>query len=142
MLLFCLPNTFVRQAGAFLLPFQYSAEAHALCKLVKAKMILSLSLSLFYIICGKAWSKQRCCRLSNPLPVCLPASLPGWLPLPEPQYFTAIVSAIDSAVNPTPHPWKRFRILIPLTPPVHLNLNAFCKQDFMHDLLPPSPVLL
>lgn len=63
------------------------------------------------------------------------------LPLPEPQYFTAIVSAIDSAVNPTPHPWKWFRILIPLTPPVHLNLNAFCKQDFMHDLLPPSLTL-
>lgn len=70
-------------------------------------------------------------------PVCLPACLPGWLPLPEPQYFTAFVSAIDSAVNPTPHPWKRFRILIPLPSSVHLNLNAFCKQDFMHDLLPP-----
>lgn len=95
------------------------------------------SLSAFCIICGKARSKQRCCRLSNPLPACLP----GWLPLPEPQYFTAIVSAIDSAVNPTPHPWKRFRILIPLTPPVHLNLNAFCKQDFMHDLLPPPSLL-
>lgn len=68
--------------------------------------------------------------------------LAGWLPLPEPQYFTAIVSAIDSAVNPTPHPWKRFRILIPLPSPVHLNLNAFCKQDFMHDLLPPPSLPL
>lgn len=64
-------------------------------------------------------------------------ALPGSLPVP--QYFTAFVSAIDSAVNPTPHPWKRFRILIPLPSPVHLNLNAFCKQDFMHDLLPPPP---
>lgn len=61
--------------------------------------------------------------------------------MPEPQYFTAFVSAIDSAVNPTPHPWKRFRILIPLPSPVHLNLNAFCKQDFMHDLPPPSLTL-
>lgn len=69
--------------------------------------------------------------LSNP-PACFPR-----LPLPEPHYFTAFVNAIDSAVNPTPHPWKRFRILIPLPSPVHLNLNAFCKQDFMHDLLPP-----
>lgn len=61
-----------------------------------------------------------------------PASVqPGSLPVP--QYFTAFVSAIDSAVNPAPHPWKRFRILIPLPSPVHLNLNAFCKQDFMHD---------
>lgn len=58
--------------------------------------------------------------------------------LPELQYFTAFVSAIDSAVNPTPHPWKGFRILIPLPSPVHLNLNAFRKQDFMHDLPPPS----
>lgn len=104
-------------------------------QLIKAKMRFS---PLSCIICGKARSKQRCFGLSNPLPACLPASLPGWLPLPEPQHFTAFVSAIDSAVNPTPHPWKRFRILIPLPSPVHLNLNAFCKQDFMHDLPPPS----
>lgn len=92
------------------------------------------------IICGKTRSKQRCYGAQQP-PACLPACLPGWLPLPEPQYFTAFVSAIDSAVNPTPHPWKWFRILIPLPSPVHLNLNAFCKQDFMHDLR-PSPSLL
>lgn len=127
----------MRQTGAFLLPFQYSAEAHALCKLVKAKMILSLPSTLFVVKLGV--NRDAVGSATPFLFACLPACLAGWLPLPEPQYFTAIVSAIDSAVNPAPHPWKRFRILIPLTPPVHLNLNAFCKQDFMHDLLPPSP---
>lgn len=79
-----------------------------------------------YVICTN--KQKRCSRLCNPL----------LASLPELQYFTAFVSAIDSAVNPTPHPWKGFRILIPLPSPVHLNLNAFRKQDFMHDLPPPS----
>lgn len=72
-------------------------------------------------------------------PACPACALPGSLPVP--QYFTGFVSAIDSAVNPAPHPWKRFGILISLPSPVHLNLNAFCKQDFMHDLPPPSLLL-
>lgn len=79
----------------------------------------------------KALGKQRCCRLSNSLPACLAGWLTGWLPLQEPQYFTAVVSAIDSAVNLAPHPWKRFRILIPLTPPP--------KPTYPH--LPWSPPL-
>lgn len=102
-------------------------------------MLLLLFLSSSCIICGTARSKQRCSRLSKPPLIPCPSWLAG-LSLPEPEYFTRFVSAIDSAVNLTPHPWKRFRILIPLPSPVHLNLNAFCKQDFMHDLPPSLPL--
>lgn len=70
---------------------------------------------------------------------------PLYRPVPEPQYFTAFVSAIGSAVTRAPHPWRGFRVLIPLPSPVHLNSTAiYCKHDFMHDLfllLPlPSPL--
>lgn len=130
----------MRQTEALLMPSLYSVEAQAIWSQWRQRFLFFLPLCC--VICDLNSSKQRCGRLSNPLPACLPAWLAGWLPLQEPQYFSAIVSAIDSAVNPTPHPWKRFRILIPLTPPpqVHLNLHAFSKQDFMHDLL-PSPSL-
>lgn len=127
----------MRQTEAFLLPSQYSVKAQAVYSWWSQRCVFFFSPLSAASFVPKLGVNRGAAGSETP---CLPPCLLGWLPLPEPQYFTAFVSAIDSAVNPTPHPWKRFRILIPLPSRVHLNLNAFCKQDFMHDLLSPPPL--
>lgn len=89
-------------------------------KIVKAKSRIFF-VSLIVI---KARVNRSAVGSATPPPACLP----GWLPLQEPQYFTAIFNAIDSAVNPTPHPWKWFRILIPLTP-LPSSSQSSCVQQ-------------
>lgn len=118
----------MRRAEALVLPSQCSVKARAVRKKRKRKHRKGRDLYFLCLCCSicdkKAWVNRGAVGSATP---CLPG-LADWLPLQEPQYFTAVVSAIDSAVNPTPHPWKRFRILIPLTPP-----------PFSHPPLGPPP---